>query len=511
MLAIHLTDRYVPTSFPRTFPASPSPEPRDEYRGSREAPPQLLPAPDPVVTSPSRRDDEVTEKAYRILQGNRVTVGEHTFTTPSLSQGETDSHLDYGGKQWLWDSAAHVMNLAWTEPEVAKAELQAVFAHQTWDPANKDHGFVPHMNYFHGDGRDVPDWAVPHFESFLESTDLVPADRRSEFLSTYWSSPVHSDITQPPILAMAAAELHEATGDTEFLTSMLPKLSAYYDYLHDRRADSDGLVRIIHPWESGWDNSQRWDEPVGLGRQEGPTSRAEIDRRKMHLFSVYKALDWDLDAILERGEFQAKPVDYNVLYAKNMECLGKLYEAAGDGEKAALYKGRAEDVKQAIFEKMWDGDKYCDLLEGDRRSPVKSAAMFYPMMLEGEPHGRELIANHLANPDEFNPPGGLSVPTTSLDDPSQEGDNYWRGNVWVIVNFFVRCGLEEHLKRHPGDLLARSMSERVRSSTFEALHRGDFFEYFNPEAGDSVEGFGVPSFGWNGLAVLMNKTPAFMQ
>ncbi|MCA9796756.1 MAG: hypothetical protein KC910_33330 [Candidatus Eremiobacteraeota bacterium] len=498
--------------------------------------PVVRPATRPTITAPQdrldlgaaqrERDMAVTLKAYRILNGNRVKVTdptglEHTFTTPSRCDGAQDSRLDYGGKQWLWDSAAHVMNLAWTEPQVAQSELRAVFANQNSDPDSKDFGFVPHMNYFNGDGSKVPAWAQPHYQRFLDSADgrrLVPDDKRAEFCQGYWSSPVHSDITQPPILAMAALELQAATGDKAFLNEMLPKLSAYYDYLHDRRADADGLVRIIHPWESGWDNSQRWDESIGLGRPEAPIERSQIDVRKMGLFCKYKALDWDLDKILESGDFAVKPVDYNALYAKNLECLAKLYQAADQPQRAEHYQQRADQVKTAIFDKMWDGDKYCDLM-GERQSPVKSAAMFYPMMLEGEPHGTDLIANHLLNPSEFNPPDGYSVPTTSLDDPSvpkqllgNPNDHYWRGNIWVIVNFFTRCGLQQHLKSNPDNVLARAMSDKIRNSTFEALDRADFYEYFHPlaEPGQNHQGFGVPSFGWNGLATFMNKKPAFL-
>jgi len=531
------TDRVSLSSLPaegarKEASKSQKPEPMSDSEAAR-AP--LTLAPNLAASSlgaERQRDMDVTLKTYKILKENRVTVEgadgvKHTFTTPSRTNGEGNSHLDYGGKQWLWDSAAHVMNLSHTEPEVAKAELKAVFAHQNLDTESKDFGFVPHMNYFHGDGQKVPDWAKPHFEQFLQSEEgkgMVPESKRADFMSSYWSSPVHSDITQPPILGMAALEILEATGDEEFARETLTNLTGYYDYLHDRRAGEDGLVRIVHPWESGWDNSQRWDEPVGLGKQTGSIKRSEIDEKKMRLFCKYKAMDWDLDKILESGDFSVKPVDFNALYAKNIECVAKIAEKLGETEQADKFQQRADAVKETIFEKMWDGDKYTDLVQRDgvdKPSEVKSAAMFYPMMLEGEPHSAHLIGAHLSNPEEFNPEHGYSVPTTSLDDPSvprglleDSNDHYWRGNVWVIVNFFARCGVEQHLKNKPNDLLAKSMSEKIRSSTFEALNRADFYEYFHPTPKKDEshgQGFGVPSFGWNGLATFMNKTPAFMK
>jgi glycogen debranching enzyme len=467
----------------------------------------------------------VIRKTYEILKRNRVAVTEsgqeyQIFTTPSLSSGTEDSRLDYGGKQWLWDSSAHAMNLAYTEPEIAKAELRAMFAYQATDPRSKDVGFVPHMNYFFGDGRKVPDWAKKHFQSFLDGPEgsMVPPARRDAFLNNYWSSDVHSDITQPPILGMAVQEVVKATGDKEFAKEMVPKLKAYYDYLHDRRADSDGLVRIIHPWESGWDNSQRWDEAAGVETSKATTKveRSAIDVQKIRLVSKYKALDWNLDKILEEKDFCVKPVDFNVLYAKNMESLSKLCGKIGDIGGAGKYVQRSKRAAQSIFEHMWDGDKYVDLVqtpEGDHKSHVKSAAMFYPMMLKGEPHSKHLVHKRLANPKEFNPEDGYMVPTTSLDDPTNDGGQYWRGNIWAIVNFFVHSGLREYLKSEPNDLVARALAKKSRDSMFELLDQADFFEYFHTRRvkdGTKPEGYGVQSFGWNGLAMFMDKNPAFL-
>ena len=104
------------------------------------------------------------------------------------------------------------------------------------------------------------------------------------------------------------------------------------------------------------------------------------------------------------------------------------------------------------------------------------------------------------------------VPTTSLDNVTFRGEQYWRGNVWGIVNFFVHCAVLEHLKTHPTDALARSLAIKCRDSMFELLDEADFFEYFNPHKVDDgkPKGYGVPSFGWNGLALFLDKPPAFL-
>ncbi len=224
-----------------------------------------------------------------------------------------------------------------------------------------------------------------------------------------------------------------------------------------------------------------------------------IGERKMEVFLQHKLLGWNEEKIFERDLFNVEPVDFNVLYAQNMESLARLCTAAGDAEGAKRYGDRAAATRQAIFSLMWDGDKYVDLIgKAHRRSPVKSAAMFYPMMLEGEPHGRHLVQEHLANAREFDVTFG--VPTTSVDHPRFRGGQYWRGNVWLNVNTFIWQGLQQHLAEDPDFDLARTMAAKVKDASFALLDRGGFCEYFDPETG---EGHGAESFGWNGIVRLM--------
>jgi glycogen debranching enzyme len=431
---------------------------------------------------------QVEQQALAILDGNRVHVTHagrrFSFSTPSLSDGAGDSHLDYAGKQWLWDSAFHAMILAKTRPAEARDELRAIFAFQRKD------GFVPHMNYFGGDGRQVPPWAHPLLEQYMGG----PVDG-------YWSSPYHSDITQPPVIAEALEAVDRAHPSATFLKQMLPKLCRYYDYLHDQRGDKDGLLRIIHPWESGWDNSQRWDEAIGLqGHAAQVPSRRDIDVRKMRLMALAKKADWNLQHIYETADFVMKPVDFNVLYVKNLEALSRLCTKAGDRRSAQKYAAWADTTRRAVLDKMWDGHKYVDLQmtpRGERRSTVESAAMFYPLLLDGERHGASMIRDYLANPRKFHSP--LGMPTVALDHPFFEADQYWRGNLWVNVNVTVGRGLQHYLRRHPQDAVARRELDRLERSTLTVLSQKGFYEYFDVYDG---HGHGVPSFGWNGLATV---------
>jgi hypothetical protein len=74
-----------------------------------------------------------------------------------------------------------------------------------------------------------------------------------------------SGVAQPPIHATAALRVYEPAKDTPqataFLQWLLPRLSAWHDYLHrERDPEGEGLVYTRHPWESGMDNSPMWDQ-----------------------------------------------------------------------------------------------------------------------------------------------------------------------------------------------------------------------------------------------------------
>ena len=91
----------------------------------------------PIVQAVNKQADNILKSNRKttrasIEEDGKVIEKEVTFTMPSKIKGK-DSHLDYAGKQWLWDSCFHVIILSDKEPEVAKKELQAVCFYQRED------------------------------------------------------------------------------------------------------------------------------------------------------------------------------------------------------------------------------------------------------------------------------------------------------------------------------------------------------------------------------------------
>lgn len=74
------------------------------------------------------------------------------------------------------------------------------------------------------------------------------------------SDPKTTDISQMPMVAFALRRIYEQTKNVSLLKEFLPKVTEYYTWwARDRQPDRDGLIVIIHPWESGLDASPMYD------------------------------------------------------------------------------------------------------------------------------------------------------------------------------------------------------------------------------------------------------------
>lgn len=398
----------------------------------------------------SVRDTRIKEAAYQLLIDQRTTLDGYTFTTPSKQ------YDPYNGRQWFWDSCFHAYISADREPDIAKSELMALLAHQRQD------GFIPHMNYFSGNGMAV------HGDA-------------SALLDQFWSSKYRSDIIQPPIIAMSVKRIFDKTQDKDFLSQVLPKLARYYDYLNKvRDPEHSNLLSIIHSWESGWDNSQRWDKTYDV--KTG--SSDEVNQKKIQLFKKLQDMDWDESRILSSNVFNVKPVDFNVLYAHNLKIMAELCEAVeGDG---ADYRRKSENTTDAIFSKMFNGEFFCDILADGSRSIVRSAAMFYPMLLSRNFDYSSMITDYLTNPNEFYSQYGIR--TINRTNSNYAPNDYWRGNIWINVNWLIIKGLQNQNY----DKLAHDITNKI----LRLVDEHGFWEYYNPETG---EGHRAQNLGWDAL------------
>ena len=425
----------------------------------------------------------LAERARAVLRENRVEGG-WTKPAPALYP-----------HQWGWDSAFIAIGLAHDDPDRAAGELRALFRAQ-WAT-----GKVPQIVYNPAapPGSYFPDAAR------WDCAALSPDAPRSEH-----GQPLASGISQPPVQAIAAWHIWEVARDRggadaaaarAFLDDLYPRLLAWHRYLATARdPEGSGLVTIYHPWESGTDNSPRWDRAlaaVAVGEvppyvrrdlqhvadaSERPT-HAEYDRY-LWLVESLKGVRYDDAAIYRSHPFLVKDVLFSAILVAANEALLALADLvdAPDGERAVIAAWR-DRGRRGLAER-WDPELgLC--LDWDVRTGapvrVRTMAGFAPLVAGGLPPER--LAALLA---AFESPAFLAEPrlrwplppSTSPGDPAFRPRTYWRGPVWPVANWLLWWALE---RAGEGEHAAR-----LREAGLAQLADGSFAEYYEPFTGEPL-------------------------
>ena len=387
--------------------------------------------------------------------------------------------------QWNWDSAFVVIGLAGPAPERARTEVRSLLRGQ-W--AN---GMVPHM-VFHPQPVD--------YRPGPELWDSAGCEGAPDVAT--------SGLIAPPVLATAVRVLHEAAPDRAFLEEVVPKLEAWHRWFHRERTDADsGLMVIFHGWESA-DNAPRFDRALARidadaveAIERTDTSQIAADERPTDLdYRRYVALVRWLRARDYRPEppssapFAYLDLPLNSILAVAEDDLAFLQAEVGAAGGRA--RGAAERLREALGA-MWDEDAgaYRERdLNGDE-GVTGTVADLFPLYA-GVPdpsRARRLVAEHLLAPERFgpSPTAPWAVTTVAKSNPDFQPRNYWRGPVWINVNWFLvrglqRCGFDDE-------------AAELRRSTLELVSRSGFSEYYEPTTGEPL---GTGNFSWSAALTL---------
>ncbi|MDH3308084.1 MAG: hypothetical protein OEO77_11275 [Acidimicrobiia bacterium] len=355
-----------------------------------------------------------------------------------LPAGYTSPNLGVYPWQWMWDSCFHSIVWAWLDDQRAVTELESVFALQGED------GFVPHMGYQMDPGA----------------------------ANALWGREGASTITQPPMFGHALRLLAES--GLPVSEALIDKSENALEFLWSRRRDTEGFVRVVHPWESGCDDSARWDAWIGMpGR---PFPKPAWDVRKRELLS---ALEPGVSGgAVANGEFSVQAASFNALAAFNA-----LELAAVTG--SALWKSRGTELAE-ILDSRWS-DEHQTWVDGDHASgAADTLEALLPVLVlpERAPAVMRGIDARFAT--------AYGPAQTALDAPTFEPASYWRGPVWPHLAYLLW-----HAARRRGDLEG---SVRIARPTVEGARVSGLAEYWNPETG---AGLGAVPQSWTALCLLM--------
>ncbi|WP_103351282.1 trehalase family glycosidase [Amycolatopsis sp. CA-128772] len=378
--------------------------------------------------------------------------------------------------QWSWDSAFIAFGLRHLAPERARGELRTLFSAQWRD------GRVPHIVF----DPDTPPEAYFPGPSF-------------------WRAGRTSGLVQPPVHARAVLAVHEAEPDHGFLAELYPKLVAWHEYLRTRRdAGGRGLVAIVHPWESGMDNSPAWDGPLsrvtpatGFVRRDLAHGEAG-DRPGDDDYGRYVRLaaDYRDSGYRDFGDFVVEDPGFNALLADAELALAGIADELGLPSDA--HREAAARVEKALQETLWNHDFFFtrDVRTGTLTREYTCAGLL-PLVLPGLAVAPALLAT--ATGPRFRLGRVHGVPSHDLTSPSFDPGRYWRGPSWANVGWLVRRGLLHH-----GEF---ALAEALGGDLVEIAARTGFAEYCDPLTG---AGHGTRSFSWTAALTvdLLSAQPA---
>jgi hypothetical protein len=423
-------------------------------------------------------------------------------TNPSdlaVQAAEVLSRNDMGGwtraapnlypHQWSWDTGFIAIGLAHLDTSRAAGELTSLFRHQ-WT-----NGKVPHI-VFNPDAP--PDSYFPGAEHWSSA---------GTFLDAPPAPPYTSALCQPPTHALGALRVWELAGRDqeglawEFLHGIYPKLLAWHRYLATARdPEGSGLVTIYHPWESGTDNSPRWDpalraveigdlpsyERQDLNHVDHPDERPTDEEyaRFLWLVELIKRARCDEGTLNDSHPFLVKDVLFSaILVAANEALLEIARVVEAPEEDVALIEGWIGRGREGLDERWDPGLGLCLDYDLRRNAPLRARTIagFAPLVAGGmEPGELEATLRTLNSPYFLGHPKlrRLLPPSTSPEEPRFHPRNYWRGPMWPVMSWL--------LWRSLALVGEEERAEALRQAALQELAEGGFAEYFEPFTGEPL-------------------------
>jgi glucosylglycerate hydrolase len=438
------------------------------------------------TTSRSLARASLAACAAYILRGN--DNGTLTTAAPRLYP-----HL------WSWDAAFVAIGLASVSVPRAVAELETLLQAQ-WST-----GMLPHILFGPNDG---------YFPG-PEVWNCSVADAAPRVAQT-------SGICQPPVHAIAVKKVLDAgrrRGGAErklaedFARDTFDQWLAWYRWIAEARdPDGQGLVEIFHGWESGMDNSPRWDAGyanVAPGLDLLPAKRRDLQlvkdatqrptdaeyRKYLWLVHQMKRVRFDEKAMRETVDFRMTDVFMSAIAAVGSDVLAEIGEEQGRSEEAAELRELAERFRRGVLSTVSPDTGLAR--DQDLRTGAwveeQTIGGFAPLLCGGDP---DLVARQirlLAGPQWSGHPSLRYAlpPSTSPSSTRFAPRTYWRGPQWPVMNWLFCWALRRHG--------AHDLAGQIREESLRQMSDLTFGEYYEPFTGEPL---GSTYQSWSAAVVL---------
>ena len=394
--------------------------------------------------------------------------------------------------QWSWDSAFIALGLQHISAARAAIELLSLFGAQWAD------GRVPQIVFNPAVSDDA------YFPG--------PSVWRSSAVDGH--PPIAtSGIIQPPVHAVAAASIVPRLGERglRFAERAYSRLVDLNAYIRRRRTVDGGLAALVHPWETGLDNSPAWDHPLAAvpadhtlfetytrrdvahaGVGERPTN--DDYARYIRLMLMYRDHGYDDDWVRAEAEFLVVDPTFNALWAWSELALADIARRLGRDHDGHL--AEAARITAAIVDRLWSPEQGLFLARDERSGrlqPERTVAGLIPVLLPGLPPEvvDALVATATGEAFRVGAADVHGVPSFDLTDVRHEPRRYWRGPTWLNTTWLVARGLDVHGHHE--------LARRLDDDLVGLVAKSGFREYFHPRTG---RGHGTRSFSWSAALLI---------
>ncbi|WP_285243336.1 glycogen debranching protein [Pseudarthrobacter sp. fls2-241-R2A-127] len=430
--------------------------------------------------------EELRSAAIDVLKIN--DLGTMTSAAPNLYP-----HM------WSWDAAFVAIGLARTNVPRAVTELRSLLSAQ-WST-----GMIPHIVF-----SDNDTGYFPGFDRWgTAAAAALPPGVRS------------SGICQPPVHAIALRHIVDRGRENggadqkaaeEFLAESFDGWLAWHRWLATvRDPDSVGLIEIHHGWESGFDNSPRWDGPYSrivpgavpaFTRRDvlhvaDASERPDDDEYTKYLWLVQQMAEVGFDdaAVQDVVDFRVRDVFFSAILAASSDVLAGLADELGRESEAGELRDMADRFRAGVASTV-DPEtglaRDYDVLAKEWIG-TETVSGFAPLIAGGDPALLAAQRELLRGPRWMGFPK-LRFPLPPSTSPASDAfrpRTYWRGPVWPFLNLLLgwACSRDG----------ATGLFEDLRSASIQQLSDLQFGEYYEPFTGEPL---GSLAQAWTAAAAL---------
>lgn len=401
--------------------------------------------------------------------------------------------------QWLWDSCFIAIGLAEYDIPRAQKELRSLLRGQ-WS-----NGMLPNMIFAEGDNH-----------------------KRDRNIWQSWRNPYAPDhvttsgITQPPMLAEAVVRIGSKLKTIErrsWYQDMYPALLSYHEWMYaERDPHNEGLVLLIHPWESGLDNSPPWIDQLHMHSK--PFWISLIEKLKLDKLAIIfrrdtqhvppgqrvsnidallyfviiqrlKRKNWDIEKILSRSHFTFQDLTFNSILIRANQHLTEIAKTIGH----KLPEELVSDMKKTeeSLENLWDGfykQYYSRTFITHKLVKEPSIATLMPLYAGtiDKERASELVKTLKSSKQFWTE---FPIPSVPISSTWYKELGYWQGPTWINTNWLIADGLRRYG--------FESEADEIIGKSIDLITKNGPYEYFSATSGEPA---GAKNFSWTASLII---------